>query len=111
MTIKEIRERCGKLSVHEEREVSDDYAELVFYNKDLNEWNKALIDTLGPAIKPAGVEPTKENLRLTENYGGIYDNQTLFKKDFGNVSVLAMFWPWQDNTHTTLKVALLKWKS
>ena len=32
----------------------------------------------------------------------------IFKKDFADLSVIAMFWPWSDGTHTTLKVALLK---
>lgn len=108
MTAKEIIEKCAKLDVDEKRELSDDYAELVFFNKQLDEWTEALTSVLGPAAKPCGVKPTQDDLRLTEDCGGIYENQTLFKKEFADLTVIAMLWPWQDKIHTTLKVALLK---
>jgi hypothetical protein len=31
-------------------------------------------------------------------------NQVLYRKAFGDGTILAMLWPWQDGTHTTLKV-------
>ena len=108
MTLKEIVEKFNELDVYEQRCVSDEYVELVFYSKEIDKWDKVLIDILGPAVKPAGVKPTKDDQDLTKDYGGIFDNQTLFKKDFDGVGVLAMFWPWQDGTYTTLKAALLK---
>ncbi|MBL7196503.1 MAG: hypothetical protein ISS47_00235 [Candidatus Omnitrophica bacterium] len=108
MTLKEIIDKCSELEVSEKRCISNEYDELVFYNKQTDEWNKIFTDILGPAIKPAGVKPTVDDLDLTKDYGGIYENQTIFKKDFDDVSVIAMFWPWQDNIHTTLKVVLLK---
>ena len=30
-------------------------------------------------------------------------NQVLYRKAFGDATVLAMLWPWQDGTHTTLE--------
>ncbi|MFC1646396.1 hypothetical protein ACFL2Y_04375 [Candidatus Omnitrophota bacterium] len=108
MTIKEILEKCKGLEVSEERDINSEYGELVFLTKDLDKWDKVFVDILGPAIKPAGAEPTMNDHVLTKDYGGIYDNQTLFKKDFDNTSVMAMFWPWGDNTHTTLKLAVIK---
>lgn len=108
MRLKEIVEKCSKLGVDEQRCVSDEYAELVFFNKEIEQWHKILIDALGPAIKPPGAQPTEEDLRLTKDYGGIHDNQTLFKKEFDDSIAIAMLWPWQDETHTTLKIALLK---
>ena len=107
MTLREIIEECSTLSVCEERCITDEYGELVFYNREIDEWNKILADMFGPAIKPAGVEPTKGDLLLTEDYGGIWADQTLFQKDFDDVTVIAMFWPWKDDIHTTLKMALL----
>lgn len=108
MTAKEVIEKCAKLGVEEQRELSDEYAELVFYNEDLEEWSEVLTQVLGPPAKPAGIRPTPDDLRLSEDYGGIHDNQTLFKKKFAELTVIAMFWPWQDKVHTTLKVALVK---
>ncbi len=106
--LKKIIETCLMLSIHEKRDINDKYFELVFYNKEIDEWIKIFTNILGAAVKPANTKPTKENLRLTEDYGGIYGNQTLFKKEFDDAMIIAMFWPWQDNTHTTLKIALLK---
>jgi len=108
MTLKEIIEKCSKLSVYEQRYITGDYDELVFYNREIDKWNKIFTAVLGPPIKPAGVEPTKDDLRLTRDYGGIDDNQTLFKKEFDDVTVIAMFWPWGDDIHTTLKIIFLK---
>ena len=121
MTLKKIIEKCSILSVHDKRIISDEYNELVFYNKEIDKWNKifadvlgpaikpkVLIEVLGPAAKPAGVEPTEDDLQLTKDYGGIYNNQTLFRKEFDDVTVIVMLWPWEDDIHTTLKMVLFK---
>jgi len=108
MTPKEVIQKCSNLGVDEEREATDQYAEVVFYNKDLDQWTKVLAETLGQAKKPAGTEPSEEDTGLAKDFGGIFKNQTLFKKEIDDSTMIAMFWPWQDNIHTTLKVALLK---
>ena len=108
MTLKEIIKKCSMLSTYGELQITDEYGELVFYNKEIDGWSKIFVDILGPPIKPAGIEPTKYDLHLTKDYGGIFGNQILFKKEFADVTVIAMFWPWQDNIHTTLKIVLFK---
>lgn len=100
--------KCRPLSIFELRRNSDEFCELVFYNKDIDEWNEIFADILGHAIKPPGVEPTEDDQCLTKDYGGTWFDQTVFRKEFDDVTVIAMFWPWQDSTHTTLKMALLK---
>jgi hypothetical protein len=107
MTLKEILSRCHKLTIYEERIINDDYYELVILNKEIGEWNKILTDILGPPRKPKSVEPIEDDLRLTKASGGIRVNQTLFEKKFNDVTIIAKFWPWEDNIHTTLKMALL----
>ena len=54
MTLKEIIEKCSKLSVYEQRYISDERDELVFYNREIDEWNKIFIAILGLPTKPAG---------------------------------------------------------
>ncbi len=108
MTLKDITERFSNLSIYEQRDISDDYDELVFYTKEVDQWNKLFTDILGPPLKPAEAKPTKDDLRLTKYYGGIDRNQILFKKEFDDVTVMAMFWPWSDKEHTTLKIIFLK---
>ena len=104
LTIKEIMDGCLVFNVYEKRLITDEYGELVFFNKDIAELNKLLSDMLGPAVKPKGIQPTKEDKLLTKEYGGIRIEQTLFKKDYNDISIIAMLWPWQSTEHTTLKV-------
>ncbi len=105
MTLKQIIDKCGMRNVCEVRRITDDYAELVFYNQKLDKWNKILGGILGSPKKPAGKEPSEDDLHLTRDYGGIWVNQTLFRKEFGDFTLIAMYWPWQDDIHTTLKMA------
>ena len=108
MTLKEIVAKCSGLDVHEERAAEEEYSEVVFFSKDTEAWVKVLAQDLGVPVKPAGTEPTQEHSKLTDEFGGIFANQVLFKKDFNDSTVLAMLWPWQDKTYTTLKLVLLK---
>ena len=106
--LKKIIEKCDALKIEARRSIADDYCELVFYTKDTDQWNKTLTDIFGPAMKPAKTKPTPDTRSLTKDHGGIYYNQTLFKKEFDGTTIIAMFWPWQDGVHTTLKAATLE---
>jgi hypothetical protein len=107
MTLKEIFLNLKHLEITETRNRSDEYVEIVFLNRDLHQWHQALAAQLGSPRKPAGSEPTQSDLQITRSTGGIWANQTLFEKSFGDVTVIAKFWPWGDEVHTTLKMALL----
>ena len=107
MTLTEILEKYSDLSIEEKRCISDDYVWLVFYNKEIDRWSKVFNDIFGPAVKAAGAAPTKDDICLTADYGGIRHNQTLFRKEFDDATVIAMFWPWQDNIRTTVKMILV----
>ena len=111
ITLNEIIERCSGLNVVTKRELTDEYGELVFSSKDIDKWRKILTDILGPAVKPEGVKPAKENKKITSDYGGIRRDQTLFRKEFDSVVIIAMFWPWSDGESVTLKLACLQNKS
>lgn len=111
MRFEDIIAQCSKLSVIEDRCCNEEYRELVFLKKDLDQWSRIFTDILGPAVKPAGENPTEDDLRLTKTYGGVNECQTLFKREFEYGTVIVMFWPWQDNARITLKMALLKNKS
>lgn len=108
MTLEEISEKYTNLGICEKRTMTAKYCELVFYSKETDEWSRVIARSFGPPIKSAKAKPSKQDLRLTEEFGGICDNQTLFKKEADGTVAIAMFWPWQDDVHTTLKIALLK---
>lgn len=107
MNVLKIIDQCASLNIYEKRTMTESYGELVFFNKENEDWMRVFSGIFGPAQKPAGAKPTKEDKKITEHYGGIQGNQILFKKDFEGASIAAMFWPWQNNTHTTLKLFLI----
>ena len=106
--LKEIIEKSSALGIHEKRNISGEYCELVIYAKEIDAWTKILTRFLGPAAKPPKKKPSREDLSLAKGYGGIFENQTLFKKVLDDTIIIAMFWPWQDKDHVTLKIALIK---
>ncbi len=107
MELKSITDCCGELKINEKRCLTDDFVELVFQNDEIDEWYRIVSAFLGKPIKPQGQEPSKKDLALTSETGGIRLDQTLFEKEFDNGIIIAKFWPWKDHIHTTLRMALL----
>ena len=107
MKLKEITDCCRHLKVKEKRCLTDEFVEMVFFNEDADEWNRIFIAFLGAPIKPQGQQPTPRDLELTSGTGSIRIEQTLFEKEFEHESIVAKFWPWKDQAHTTLRMALL----
>jgi hypothetical protein len=107
MTAKEIIKKLDKLEIYQQRRVADNYAEIVILNKEIFLCTEIIEQLMGEPVSAAGIKPTAEDLECTKDFGGISDEQTLYKKDFGQVSALVMLWPWQDNEHITLKVICL----
>jgi hypothetical protein len=107
MQLKEIIDCFGDLKIHEKRCMEDDFVELVFFSDEIDEWHRILKAFLGSPIKPQGQEPSTKDLELTAGTGSIRINQTLYEKDTPDAMVIAKFWPWDDNIHITLRMALL----
>lgn len=81
-----------------------EYAQLVFDRRDMAAWYQGVQDLFGPAVKTEDQPVTDELVRLTHDFGGIFDHQTLFCMEQENQRILAMFWPWRDNRRVTLKI-------
>jgi len=107
MTAKDIIKKLDKLEIHQQRRVADNYAEVVIFNKEIFICTEILEEFLGAAVSSAGIKPTEEDVVATKDFGGIFDEQILYKKDFDETRVLVMLWPWQDSEHITLKVICL----
>jgi hypothetical protein len=110
MKIQEITEKFGNLKIFEKRCINDAYAEMVFFAEQIDHWRKILEDFLGPAVKPSGLEPSIDHKNAADALGGIFFNQTLFQKDYDDMVVIAMFWPWQNGQQVTLKIAATRKK-
>ncbi|MFH1665778.1 MAG: hypothetical protein ABIA77_06510 [Candidatus Omnitrophota bacterium] len=103
-------EKGKGLKISEKRCVTEDMIDIAFFNTETEKWRSLLTEILGPEVKPAGVKPTSADMKVTAGYGGIWERQTLFKKEFGDSIVIAMFWPWQTDEYTTLKINRVKKK-
>jgi hypothetical protein len=108
MDLAKIMAKSGSLTVSERRSATVNYQEVVFSYRDMQAWHKLMEEELGPAVKPPGKKPSREDEEITEDFGGIHANQTLFRKDTPEGTVIAMFWPWSDEERVTLKLALCK---
>lgn len=104
MTLSEIIEQFSQLRVYETRDTEQDYQERVIYNEDFSAWYAMLQKVFGPPLKPAGSAPSPRDLALSQQYGGVFDNQVLFSKESEDGTLIAMFWPWMDGQHTTFKL-------
>ncbi len=104
--LEDIVAKIFELNISEKRKISSNYCELVFYSKDLSRWGEVMAEIFGSPSKPQGREPTATDEEIVQEFGGIRSNQTLFKKEYDGNTVLAMYWPWQDETHVTLKIFL-----
>jgi hypothetical protein len=107
MQLKEIIANCRHLKTIETRCLTEEFIELVFENEEMLEWQRILSEFLGEPRKPRGQEPSPNDLKLTAGTGSIRIEQTLFEKEFAAGTIIGKFWPWKDNRHTTLRMALL----
>ena len=102
MALKGIIDQIQTLDLQEVRRLTDEYCELVFLNEEMDKCVRILTESLGPPFKLAGERTTDDMLVLTEDYGEIVDHQTLFVKELQGAKIIAMIWPWLDETRTTL---------
>ena len=107
MQLREIIDCCQHLKVIERRTFTEEFIELVFLNEELPEWHRILTAFLGKPRKPSGQVPSPTDLKLTAGTGSIRIEQTLFEKEFEDSAIICKLWPWKDDRHTTLKMALL----
>ena len=84
-----------------------EYAQLVFPNEHTDTWLESVGELLGPPIKTANQPVSEKIIALTEDFGEIFDHQTLFYIEAQSKRIIAMLWPWQNQELTTLKVMVL----
>jgi hypothetical protein len=105
MKLEKIMKKISQLDIYEKRNASEKYCEIVFFSKDKEKWNTVFSELLGDAIKPESIPPSGEHEKMAEQYGGIRKEQVLYNRVFEKTSIMAMFWPWGNGTHITVKIA------
>lgn len=103
-SLKEVMRRVKGIEHQEIRVDSEARLEIVFSLEALEIAKPIFQDYFGPALKPAGVNATKEAVQLSEKYGGIQKDQALYFVERGGISSLVMIWPWQDGKRATVKI-------
>ena len=98
-------ERLQKIPFDELRKRQSGYFEFVLSQKHLEHLYPILEDYFGPPFKPAGVSPSREAEDHARSYGGIRARQTLYFFKHEGLGNCAMIWPWNNDTHVTVKVA------
>ena len=84
-----------------------EYVQLVLKPRHMQVWLDALSDLLGPPIKTDEQPVTENILRITEDFGEIFDHQILYYRDIEDQRLMAMLWPWSSQEAITLKIMIL----
>ncbi|MDD5668792.1 MAG: hypothetical protein PHE58_02000 [Candidatus Omnitrophica bacterium] len=104
MDFKELKNKVKQGTTDTLRTDEETYFEAVFENKYLEQVSSVLNLMLGLPAWPSTTKLSRETNEAIKNFGGLRDNQTLYLLRESSYSYFAMFWPWQDGAHTTLKM-------
>ncbi len=102
--LRALYEQRGDLEVYDTRDIRPGYCEFVVYAKDMETWESRFAAACGKPAKPAGVKSTPQQRNLSDGYGGIDKNQTLYYKQEAGRVYLVMLWPWRDGEYVTVKM-------
>lgn len=112
MTVKipyaKLLEEAKNLPILELRADDAEEVEFVLKVAQLDQLGTLLQGFFGEPLKPKGQVPNKEAEDLTEPFGGIRDNQTLYHIKYNGRSCFAMIWPWGDGKLATVKICRAK---
>ncbi|MFH1593875.1 MAG: hypothetical protein ABID09_04185 [Candidatus Omnitrophota bacterium] len=105
--LNDIVEKCRKLKIQGEREVTERSCELIFSMSERSELNVLFEGIFGPPIKPTGKTPAWRDRAMTRKDKGIRPEQKLFAKGFDGRTAIAIVKPWDRGTHITVRLAVL----
>ncbi len=103
----ELLGETKKLKIDQLRTDTDVELEFVMRTDTLDTLHPTLEKYFGAAIKPAGVEPSKEVEEITSSMGGVWRNQTFYYLMTDGTASCAMIWPWGDGKSATVKIIKL----
>jgi hypothetical protein len=99
-----IRKDIKQFSFESLRHDCDNFFEGVIVQQELDKLNGQLKDLLGDPVYPSKEKLALKVRQVADGFGGLMPGQTLYYKDLGTDSVLAMLWPWKDGQRTTVKI-------
>lgn len=99
-----IRRDMRLFNFKELRTDCDNFFEGVIIQQELLKLNLQLKSLLGEPVFPSKNRLDFKVQETISGFGGIMPGQTLYFKNLGKDSILAMLWPWKDGQHTTIKI-------
>ena len=104
MDFSSIRKDIRMLSFEALRTDCDNFFEGVIIQQEIDKLNFQLKSLLGEPVYPSKNRLAHKVQKTVDGFGGIMPGQTLYYKDSGTDSILAMLWPWKDGQRTTVKI-------
>ena len=107
MDFNELRKQVQNLAFGEIRVNTDNCFEAVTTANDMAALTSFMEKFLGQPVFPSAAPLSAAIQTATQRYGGVNDGQILYYLSHGTSVVFAMFWPWADKVHVTLKLVRL----
>ncbi|MCX5699655.1 MAG: hypothetical protein NTX01_08325 [Candidatus Omnitrophica bacterium] len=104
MDFNTIRKDMKMFSFEALRTDCDNFFEGVIIQQELDKLNVQLKSLLGDPVYPSKNRLAHKVRQTVDGFGGVMSGQTLYYKDLGTDSILAMLWPWKDGQRTTIKI-------
>ena len=86
------------------RSEKPEFFEMVVKKDVLDQITAILERFFGPAMKPAGKDPSAEARKKAVTCGGIRKEQTLYFAEKDGYAFIAALWPWSNEISITLKI-------
>ena len=99
-----IRKDMKMFSFEALRTDCDNFFEGVIVGQELAKLHGQLKNLLGDPVYPSKERLAHKVRQRVDGLGGLMPGQTLYYKDLGADSILAMLWPWKDGQRTTVKI-------
>jgi len=103
-TFPKLLKKVKTINFNESREDTDNFLEFVCKASEFKRLILVFEGHFGPPVKPAGKESKDLYKKITEPFGGILTNQTLYYRMKGRAIEIAMVWPWQSGELVTVKI-------
>jgi len=104
MDFSAVRKDMKVLSFETLRTDCDNFFEGVVMQQEIVKLNLQLKNLFGEPVYPSKNRLAHKVQASVAGFGGVMAGQTLYFKDLGADSILAMLWPWKDGQRTTVKI-------
>lgn len=104
MDFNSLRKDMKRFNFEALRTDCDNLFEGVIFQQELDKLSLQLKSIMGEPVFPSKSRLPHKVQAAVDGFGGVMPGQTLYYKDSGSDSILAMLWPWKDGQRTTIKI-------